>query len=132
MAIIKFNDSMTLKTESRESNQNNIVDLTVNFLRNEHINKSLNNLHKEVIEKLLNHFTLGAELKLTEADLEVFENMEYILKPKLNSEDSMIMLYLYLTARCSLENASAAVIQAWKGFLAVFDNHRSISSNFQN
>jgi hypothetical protein len=33
----------------------------------------------------------------------------------------MIVLYLYITARCSLENASDKVIKSWQGLLAVFN-----------
>jgi hypothetical protein len=79
MTIGKIKNSITQTPKGQEYVQNNIVDLAVRFLKSEHIQASLNSCHKEVIEKLLNHFTFKTELILTQYNLEVLENMEHIL-----------------------------------------------------
>ena len=152
MRVTKFHRQMVGTAGAGQSVKTTIVDSAIKFLRlhifgatnviefNSFIQRELlegnncsrdklNNTHKEVLTKLLNHLAHGTELKLTQSDLEIFENIECILKPNLSSADSVLMLYLYITARCCLEDASVEVLTKWRELLLLLEQQMTSSKD---
>ena len=124
MKINNFDDLKDSKDQQRVIKEAAIDFIKLNILDKEGevaVKAKLSDSQKKLFVQVLNHLEEGKNLHLNMEDIENFEKAEETLRPNLNSNENLIMFFLYLLCRCSFESASSEVLKVWKDVLVDFE-----------